>query len=97
MRHGRRDANHAKIRDGLRAVVGKENVIDTADVGGGFPDLVVGRAGQTFLLEVKAEKGKLTPEQERVRTIWRGHWVVVRSLSDALHAIGIDAILAGAK
>ncbi len=74
---GRRDANHAAIRDGLRAL--GHFVVDLAGVGGGVPDLCVfekttwvdmgrGVSGLASFptpvwLELKAGKGKLRKSQ----------------------------------
>lgn len=91
MRHGRRDANHAAIRDGLRGVLGQKNVLDTADLGEGFPDLVCAWRARTYLLEVKSgPKAKLEPKQAALMAEWRGDvFVRVESLDEALAAIGI--------
>src|SRR6185312_62785 len=64
MRLVRRDRNHKEIADALMAA--GCSVWDAAHVGGGFPDLVVGRvvAGgrrRTYLLEVK--DGTLPPSR----------------------------------
>ena len=63
-KHTRRDADHAEIRDGLRAL-GAE-VWDTADLGGGVLDLVVFWRGQVVFVEVKApgKEGRLTAKQQ---------------------------------
>ena len=60
---GRRDKNHGPIREGLRAC--GFTVEDNADAGNGKPDLIVGAYQTTFLLEVKAEKGKESDEQRQ--------------------------------
>jgi phage-related minor tail protein len=75
MLHGRRDSTHAEIRDELRAL--GASVADTADLGHDFPDLVVGVAGATFLVEAKAAKGKLSDGQSKFAETWRGAPVVV--------------------
>lgn len=88
MRFGRRDATHRDIVQTLKDV--GASVFDAADMGNGFPDLVVGFRGRTFLLEAKTAKGKLKPSQERFAQGWRGEpFVVVRSPADALRAIGL--------
>jgi hypothetical protein len=88
MLHGRRDSNHAAIRDALRDC--GVTVVDTGDLGGGFPDLVCGRHGHTYLLEIKAPKGKERPGQTAAREAWRGGpWEVVRSVAEALAAVGM--------
>lgn len=55
----------------------------------GMPDLLVGAAGRTLLIEVKAEKtGKLSPDQVRWHASWRGTPViVVTSVASALTAV----------
>jgi hypothetical protein len=72
----RRDANHADIRDNLRQVPGMR-VADTADLGNGFPDLVVGWMGNIHLIEIKDEnkppsKQKLTPDEKKFFAQWEG-------------------------
>jgi hypothetical protein len=75
------DANHGAIREGLEAV--------GATVDGKGPlDLLVGFRGANYLLEVKTAKGKLRPSQERFMARWRGQAIVVRTLDEALKAIG---------
>lgn len=44
-RAGHRDTTHAEVRDGLRGL--GWSVWDTGDIGGGFPDLVVGVGNST--------------------------------------------------
>lgn len=57
----------------------------------GLPDLLVGKAGQTVLMEVKTGKNsKLTPMQQYFFAMWRGGpAVVVRSVDEALRAVGV--------
>jgi Holliday junction resolvase len=58
----------------------------------GVPDLLVGRARQTYLLEVKDPKGTLTKKQRTFHTFWRGGSLsIVRSPSEALRAVGAIA------
>ncbi len=65
----------------------------------GAPDLVVGRAQVTYLLEVKDPIGpkggtsrdgqQLNDRQLRWHRNWNGHVDVVRSVQEALEAVGI--------
>lgn len=56
----------------------------------GLPDLLVGRRGLTYLLEVKTETGKLNAAQIDWHQHWRGRPpVVVRTRREALEAVGI--------
>ncbi len=92
--YGNPDANQAEIVDALRQV--GASVAITSGVGRGFPDLVVGRHGVTYLVEVKPGDAKdkrqrrLRPSQEEFKATWRGRPVaVLRSVSDALRMIGV--------
>jgi Holliday junction resolvase len=82
VRYGRRDGTHAEIRQELRDL--GASVADTGDMGKDFPDLVVGLAGATFLVEAKSAKGKLSDGQSDFAKTWRGAPVVVlRSRAEA--------------
>lgn len=84
----RRDANEAEIVAAMRrcgASVVRMSIP-------GAPDLLVGFRGNTFLVEVKAPKGKLTGPQEHWIMQWRGGDVhVVRTIDDALRLLGVIA------
>jgi hypothetical protein len=92
-RAAKTDANHTSIVNTLRA--SGISVHDTSAVGQGFPDLVCGYGGRSFLVEIKdgskpPSRRRLTPDQEAFRVGWRGHYVVIESESYAqLWAIGI--------
>lgn len=82
MRYGRRDSTHAEIRQELRDL--GATVSDTGDVGHDFPDLVVGLAGATFLVEAKSATGDLSDGQSKFAKAWRGApIVVIRSRAEA--------------
>ncbi len=81
------DRNQGQIVKALRQA--GCSVFITSDVAGGFPDIVVGRSGQTYLLEIKTKKGKLTPYQIEFFSSWRGHATVVRTVDDAFKAVGL--------
>ena len=70
----RRDANQRRIVDALRRM--GASVVITADVGGGFPDLVVGWGGETYLVEVK-NRTRLSRRQRAFREKWNGGEIVV--------------------
>lgn len=93
MRHGRRDSTHKAIKRALLDI--GCSVFDTADVGGGFPDLVVGYHGVTILLEVKGPKGFLRELQTDFAEKWRGSRpMVVRTPQEAVVAVFTAAGLA---
>lgn len=88
---GRTDANQARIVDALRKI--GCTVAITSGVGNGFPDLLVGYRGTTFLMELKdgdkpPSERKLTEAEAYFLANWRGGpAVVVESVDDALKAI----------
>jgi hypothetical protein len=78
----KRDLNENSIVEALEAI--GCDVLKASDV-----DLIVGRAGKNFLLEVKQPKGaKLQPIQKRLRQSWRGQYAIVTTPIEALKAIG---------
>ena len=90
MRAARVDENQAAIVDALRKA--GASVFVASKVGGGFPDLVVGYGGTTYLLEVKnPNKPKadrqLTPEQSIFFCFWRGHVEMVLTPEEALQVV----------
>jgi len=91
-RAAKTDANQAAVVDALRKA--GCSVTSLAAVGAGCPDLLVGRAGRNFLLEVKdGTKPKsarvLTPAQVEWHRGWAGEVVVVECPEDALWAVGL--------
>ena len=82
------DANHTEIISALKGVYGV-TVADTAGVGHGFPDIVVGYRGKNFLIEIKdgakpPSDRKLTPSQSIFHGRWRGQVAVVTNVDEAL-------------
>ena len=63
-------------------------------VGGGCPDLLVGRINKNFLLEVKdgdrvPSERKLNERQEKWHREWKGQKIVVTNAREALDAVGL--------
>lgn len=73
MRHAKRvDANHAEIRDGLRA--DGWDVLDLSDVGGGVPDLCVANPQGFLPLFLEVKDGSKPPSARKLtdaETDWR--------------------------
>ncbi len=95
-RAARIDANHREIVEGLRAI--GAGVTSLAAVGGGCPDLLASYRGRWHALEVKqpaGPRGGASASGQHLRETQR-RWIeqhrapvhVVRSVSDALEAIG---------
>jgi Holliday junction resolvase len=85
-RNARRDKNEPEIKAALETVGAKVYPVSAE----GLPDTIVIHRGVVYLVEIKTDKGKLTPAQEKffeenadVETIG-----VVRSDMEALRLIG---------
>lgn len=83
----RRDANEPDIVAAL--LTAGCDVLRANDV-----DLIVGRAGLTYLIEVKAteyetREVRLKPIQRQLRDRWRGHYAIVTTAQQALAAVGL--------
>lgn len=81
------DSNQGPIVEGLRQIFGPDCIIDTSRVGGGFPDLLLGVRGVNLLIEIKTDKGKLTPDQQYLHRYWPGQIAVARTIQEALSAV----------
>jgi len=86
------DANQKDIVAALRAVGAM--VVPCHAVGKGFPDLLVGYLGDTWLLEIKdpsqpKHRHELTPPQKLFHAAWMGKPIVtVFTVKEALQSIG---------
>jgi hypothetical protein len=90
-RAGRRDDNHREIVLALRDIPGL-SVADTANLGDGFPDLVIGYRGVNLLVEIKdgskvPSKQKLTESEQKFHNGWNGQVCVALTVDDVLNAI----------
>lgn len=87
------DANQAEVVKALRAA--GATVQSLAAVGDGVPDLLVGIAGKTALIEVK--DGAKVPSAQRLTSdqlAWHGAWqggtlATVNSVESALRVLGV--------
>jgi len=81
-KRARKDLNQDEIVAALEAVGAEVWIIEEP------VDLMVGFRGINYLLEVKGLTGTLTDRQKVFFRDWRGHKAVVRSVDEALRAIG---------
>jgi len=81
-RRAKIDGNQTLIVEALRSVGWR--VQSTAQIGKGFPDLVISRGHDVRLVEVKQLKGKLTDDQRRFMVQDGWPVLVIRSVEDAL-------------
>lgn len=87
MRAAKIDLNQPEIVAALRKA--GISVQSTASMGKGFPDLVAAKGEQTWLIEVKGPKGKLTDDQVEFIDAWRGVVHIARTPKDALQIVGV--------
>ena len=86
------DENHREI---CRALFESGCSVQTlAGVGSGVPDIMVGKAGVNYLLEIKdgnkpPSKRRLTDAQIEWHDSWRGQVTVVKDVDEALIAVGL--------
>ena len=65
-------------------------VADCHELGRGFPDLCVGRAGINYLLEVKAPGARLNSREAEWHARWLGQVAIVHGIVEALQAVGLE-------
>lgn len=86
------DGNQAEIVAALRRA--GCSVQSLAAIGKGCPDLLVGRAGRNYALEIKDGRKppsarRLTPDETAWLESWHGQVAVVTSVETALAAVGL--------
>lgn len=80
---GERDANHGELAQVYRSL--GCSIVDTHELGFGFPDAVIGCVGVTELVEFKTADGVPTAAQVTFNRDWRGSRVrVVRCQADVV-------------
>jgi Holliday junction resolvase len=89
MTYARIDTNHKEIVKALREA--GATVVSLASMKHGCPDLLVGYANETLLMEIKKDsKAKFTPDQLEFIGKWRGGAISrVDSVDAAIRALGI--------
>lgn len=87
-RASRADGNQTQIVGKLRDLGVDVETIHRE--GRGIPDLLAGRAGINYLLEIKGPCGKLTPDQLNWHLTWHGQVAVVRTIEEALRVLGLE-------
>ena len=69
----------------------------THQIGGGFPDIVAGRGGKNYLIEVKdgakpPSKRCLTDDEQEFHAGWKGVIHIIESVDDILNLLQIDKV-----
>lgn len=84
------DANQNEIVDALRKIGCSVQIL--SNVGKGCTDLAVGFSNLTLMMEIKdgnkpPSAQKLTADQVKWHSEWKGSKVVVNSIEGAIHAV----------
>ena len=85
MYNARTDANQEEIVMALRAVGCSVTLLHR--VGSGCPDLLVGRDGRNWLMEIKQPGKKLNLLEEMWHHNWRGQVAIVESVEQAIEIV----------
>lgn len=86
MRAAKVDKNQTEIVNAFRRMGFSVQHLHT--VGGGVPDLLIGRGGVNLLVEVKdGGKAKLTVDQIKWHNEWRGQIAIVRNIDDVIKLV----------
>ena len=89
MTYARIDTNHKEIVKALREA--GASVVSLASMKHGCPDLLVGYAGETLMMEVKKDsKARFTSDQLEFMAKWKGGPISrVDSVEAAIRALGV--------
>lgn len=84
------DNNQSAIVRTLRSVPGVTVDPRPAQIGRGFPDIIVGFNRKNYLYEIKQTvKDELTDDEIRFKLNWAGHWKQVTTAEEILKDMGI--------
>ena len=86
----RKDSNHTEVVTAFRDL--GATVLDTAQLGNGAPDIIVGMSGQTVSIEIKdgakpPSARKLTPDEVKFHDEWKGWIEIVYSIDDVVNIV----------
>ena len=84
-KRARKDDNQTIIVSAFRQF--GASVFETHQVGGGFPDIVVGFRGKNYLIEIKdgekcESRRPLTPAEIEFHAAWRGRVEIIKSVEE---------------
>lgn len=91
-RNARKDANQDEIVKFARSIGAK--VAITHQLGGGFPDIVVGYHEFNYMIEIKdgsqpPSKRKLTDDEEQFHSEWKGQIDIVKNTDELQCLLGL--------
>lgn len=86
----RKDENHIAIVKNFRQL--GATVLDTAQLGNGAPDILIGYKGHNVAIEIKdgskvPSQRKLTPDEVKFHDEWQGWIEIVYSVDDVINLV----------
>lgn len=89
-KRAKKDGNQTEVVEKLRLM--GMSVAITHQLGGGFPDFVVGYRGKNYMIELKDENQppsnrKLTDDEVEFHLNWRGQIDVANNLEDVVNIV----------
>ena len=88
MRAAKVDKNQSEIVQALRK--SGVSVLHLHMVGKNAPDILCGFRSENYLMELKSGKAQPTEGQIKWHQEWRGNVFVIRTVEEALDAIGVN-------
>ena len=89
MTRSKTDGNQTEIVAALKKA--GASVLHLHTLRHGAPDLCVGFRGRNYLMEIKTERGRMTPDEYAFEQNWNGSYFLVRTVDEALLLIGAMA------
>ena len=92
MRKAKVDDNQEEIVEALRSA--GCSVAVTSNAHNGFPDIVAGRAGVNYMIEIKdgskpPSRRELTSKQRKFHSQWSGQIAVAKDVEEAFKVVGL--------
>lgn len=82
-RASRIDVNQPEVVEAFRKL--GFSVSHTHTIGKGFPDIIVGKHGHSYLVEIKASsRDKLTADEETFWEGWLGSLILISSVDEVI-------------
>lgn len=86
-RAAKKDDNHGQIVEDLKKI--GFSIIETYQLGDSALDFICALHGETAIVEVKGEKGKLEESQKTIFRTWQGKKILARCTADVLVEFGL--------
>ncbi len=86
----RSDSNQGGVVNALRKLGFSVEIL--SNVGNGVPDLLIGKFGINFLVELKSGKKWMTEDEKVWHSKWKGSAIVASSLEEVIEKIDLQML-----